>query len=245
MTSRRYRSTRHLGAAAGLALGAGVVAHTVPGVVAWRSARCRLLPGLSGVGRHDHVALTFDDGPDPVATPLILDAVEALGWRATFFCLGSQARRSPDLVKEIVGRGHEIGVHGDTHRSHLRRATPAVTRDVTAARALLEDMTGRPVEWFRPPYGAVSASTLVAARCSGLRLVLWTTWGLDWRGDATGATVAANVRRTFVPGATVLLHDSDVTSSPESWKATLDCLPELAAEWRSAGLEVGPLGEHF
>jgi peptidoglycan/xylan/chitin deacetylase (PgdA/CDA1 family) len=224
---------------------AGIGAHLLPGVVGWRRARCRLLPGLSGVGRAEHLALTFDDGPDPVSTPVILDALEVLGWRATFFCLGSQAREAPQLVRELVARGHEIGVHGESHRSHLRRSAPAVVRDVAVARAYLEDLTGRPVEWFRPPYGGVAASTLVAAHRGGLRLVLWTTWGKDWRADATGPDVAAQVERTYVPGATVLLHDSDVTSTPGSWKATVDSLPILAGSWRLRGLQVGPLGEHF
>lgn len=244
MTDRILAKRR---AAAGLAAaaGAGAFTHLVPGVVAWRSARCRLLPGLSGVGRPGHVALTFDDGPDPVSTPLILDALDALGWRATFFCLGGEARRAPEVLTELVDRGHEIGVHGDTHKSHLRRTVPSVVRDVAAARSTLEELTGRPVEWFRPPYGGVSLSSLVAARSTRLRMVLWTTWGLDWRHDATGATVAGNVARTFVPGATVLLHDSDVTSTPESWKATIDALPLLADDWRARGLEVGPLRDHF
>ncbi len=224
---------------------AGAVGHLLPGVVAWRSARSRLLPGLSGVGRPGHVALTFDDGPDPRSTPLVMDVLEALGWHATFFCLGSQARRAPQVVRELVARGHEIGVHGDLHRSHLRRPIPSVVRDVEQARAILEDLTGRNVSWFRPPYGAVSTSSLAAARRSRLRMVLWTTWGLDWRAGATGTTVAGNVERTFVPGATVLLHDSDVTSTPGSWRATIDSLPLLAASWRDRGLEVGPLAEHF
>lgn len=236
---------RRLLVGAGGALGAAALLHVTPGAVAWRRARCKLLPSLSGVGRSDHVALTFDDGPDPVSTPLILDALDAFGWRATFFCLGSQARQAPEIVEDIVARGHEVGVHGETHRSHLRRATPGVLRDVTAGRAALEDLTGRPVTWFRPPYGAVSMSTLVAARRTGLRLVLWTSWGLDWKPGATGDTVASNVARTFVPGATVLLHDSDVTSSPYSWKATIDALPVLAGRWHGEGMEVGPLSEHF
>ncbi|HET9731779.1 MAG TPA: polysaccharide deacetylase family protein [Acidimicrobiales bacterium] len=231
--------------AAVAAAGAGLLVHLGPGTVAWRQARCRLLPGLSGVGRADHVALTFDDGPDPGSTPALLDLLDTLGWRATFFCLGCQARRAPGLVRELVERGHEIGVHGDSHRSQLLRPAPAVVRDVLAARALLEDLSGRPVEWFRPPYGGVSASSLVAARRSGLRLVLWTTWGMDWKEHATGPSVAANVRRTFVPGATVLLHDSDITSTPGSWKATLESLPLLAGDWHGRGLEVGPLAEHF
>lgn len=234
-----------LAAGAAIVTGAAAFAHLVPGVVAWRSARCRLLPGLSGVGRAEHVALTFDDGPDPEATPPILDMLDRLGWRATFFCLGSQARRAPELLPELVARGHEIGVHGDTHRSHLKRPAPAVVRDVRDARDLLEELSGQPVRWFRPPYGGLSTSSLVAARRLGLRTVLWTTWGLDWKPGTTGTAVAANVTRTFYPGATVLLHDSDVTSAPRSWRATLDALPILAAEWHARRLSVGPLAEHF
>lgn len=226
-------------------MGAAAVVHLVPGLVFWRSARTRLLPRLSGVGRAGHVALTFDDGPDPVATPLVLDALDDLGWKATFFCLGSQARRSPGMIAELVGRGHEIGVHGDVHRSHLLRTAPDVVKDVAAARATLEELSGRTVQWFRPPYGGVSMSSLAAARANRLRMILWTTWGIDWRSDSTPATVVGNVERTFVPGGTVLLHDSDVTAAPQSWKATLDALPVLAEEWEARGLRVGPLREHF
>jgi peptidoglycan-N-acetylglucosamine deacetylase len=241
----RTGSARRLAVVAGGAVGAAAAAHLLPGVVAWRRARCRLLPGLSGVGRPDHVALTFDDGPDAVSTPLILDALDTFGWRATFFCLGSQARRCPGVVGELVARGHEIGVHGYRHRSHLRRATPGVVGDVAQAKALLEDLSGTPVRWFRPPYGAVSAASLVTAHRLDLRLVLWTTWGLDWRSGASGASVARNVRRTYVPGATVLLHDSDITSAPRSWKATAEAMPLLAGEWHDRGVQIGPLSEHF
>jgi peptidoglycan/xylan/chitin deacetylase (PgdA/CDA1 family) len=231
------------GAAAG-ALGLGIVGHLLPGVVAWRSMRCRLLPGLSGVGDPGHVALTFDDGPDPRSTPLILDALDRIGWRATFFCLGAQVRRSPGLARELVDRGHEIAVHGDVHTSHLRRPSTSTVPDVLRAHDTIERVTGTCPRWFRPPYGAVSSATLVAARRSQLQLVLWTTWGLDWRARATGRTVAANVARTFHPGATVVLHDSDITSVPGAWRSTLAALPRLAEAWAAAGLEVGTLAEH-
>ncbi len=229
--------------AAGLAAG-GVVVHLLPGVVAWRSMRCRLLPRLSGVGNPTHVALTFDDGPDPRSTPPILDALDNLGWRATFFCLGSQVRRAPGLTQELIQRGHEVAVHGDSHRSHLRRPLTSVGPDVIRARDTIEDVTGASARWLRPPYGAVSSATVVAARRSGLQLVLWTTWGLDWRPNATGRSVAANVDRTFRSGATVLLHDSDITSTRGSWRSTLSALPLLAERWAAAGLKVGTLAEH-
>jgi peptidoglycan/xylan/chitin deacetylase (PgdA/CDA1 family) len=196
------------------------------------------------VGAADHVALTFDDGPDPVSTPRIMDALDGLGWRATFFCLGAQVEKAPGLVKELASRGHEIGVHGYRHTSHLRRPAPWAVKDVARARDLVSEITGRPPKWFRPPYGAVSAATLVAARATGLRLILWTSWGLDWQPGATGATIAANVNRTWVPGATVLLHDSDLTSAAGSWRATLAALPLLSDCWAERGLSVGSLGEH-
>jgi peptidoglycan/xylan/chitin deacetylase (PgdA/CDA1 family) len=237
-------SSRSAGVSGAAVAAAAVLAHAGPGAVAWRSARCRLLPRLSGVGRPDHVALTFDDGPGPVSTPAILDALDDLGWKATFFCLGSQVRADGGLTRELVARGHEVAVHGDRHVSHLRRPATWTVPDVRRARALIEDVTGVETRWFRPPYGAVSGSALVAAWQAGLDLVLWTTWGLDWQPRATGRSVAAHVARTWYPGATVLLHDSDVTSAPGSWRATLSALPLLAERWADLGLSVGPLGEH-
>jgi peptidoglycan-N-acetylglucosamine deacetylase len=219
--------------------------HALPATVAWRSARCAILPRLAGVGRPDHVALTFDDGPDPESTPRILEALDRFDWKATFFCLGVQAERRPDLVAELVARGHEVGVHGFQHRSHLRRPPPPVMKDVGESTALLAELSGAKPVWLRPPYGAVSTSSLAAARKVGLQLVLWTTWGLDWKPGATGASVARHIARTWKDGATVLLHDSDLTSSTGSWLATLDALPILHRAWTNAGLDVGTLGEHF
>lgn len=237
------RSVRFAGAAAGGAATAAFV-HFVPGVVAWRAARCALFPRLSGVGDAGHVALTFDDGPDPDSTPAILETLDSLGWKATFFCLGSQVRRAPGLARELVERGHEVAVHGDDHRSHLLRSPWATVADVARARDCIEEVTATKATWFRPPYGGVALPSWFAGMKTGLQMVLWTTWGIDWREDSSGETVAANVERTFHPGATVLLHDSDITSSPLSWKSTLDALPRLADRWAEAGLAVGPLRDH-
>ncbi len=244
MSAPRTAPSAPLLAASGAVLGGGVVLHLLPGVVAWRGMRCRLWPRLSGVGDPGHVALTFDDGPDPVSTPPLLDALDRLGWRATFFCLGSQVRRSPGLTRELVSRGHELGVHGDTHRSQLRRPIGATVADVLQARNTIAAIGEGPVRWFRPPYGGVSSGTLTAARRADLQLVLWTTWGLDWQPRATGRSVAANVERTHYPGATVLLHDSDITSTPGSWRSTLAALPLLGEMWNRAGLQVGTLSDH-
>jgi peptidoglycan/xylan/chitin deacetylase (PgdA/CDA1 family) len=227
------------------AVGTGALfLHTLPGIVAWRSARSSLFPRLAGIGRPEHVALTFDDGPDPVSTPPILEELERLGWSATFFCLGSQVRRSPGLARELVDRGHEVAVHGDNHRSHLLRPVPWTLTDIRRATDTIEQATGVQPTWFRPPYGGVSASSILAGRRLGLQMILWTTWGVDWREDSTGVSVSRTVARTFRPGATVLLHDSDITSAAGSWRSTLDSLPLLAEQWSEAGLSVGPLWQH-
>lgn len=236
-------NTRSIALAAGL-VGAAGAAHLAPGATCWRRARNVLLPTLAGVGDPAHVALTFDDGPDPASTPEFLDLLDSLGWKATFFMLGGQVRAHRSLAAEVAARGHEVAVHGDEHASHLRRTSTWTTRDVTAAAGVIAEATGTTPVWFRPPYGALSASSLMAGRRAGLRTVLWTTWGRDWRPGATAEDVAESVSASWQPGATVLLHDSDLTSAPGSWKATLAALPSLAERWTAAGLRVGTLSEH-
>ena len=232
--------------AASTALLAGSVAFAqlLPAVSALRRLRNVALPRLSGVGWPRHVALTFDDGPDPVSTPAFLDALDALGWRATFFMLGKMAAAAPELVIEVAQRGHEVAVHGFQHSNHLRRSPWWTTQDLQAARDLLAELSGSPPRWFRPPYGALASGTLVATRRAKLQPVLWTTWGRDWQETTTPESVVKEVTASMVNGATVLLHDSDSTSSPGAWKATLAALPLLGELWAARGLTVGPLCEH-
>ncbi len=225
-------------------LGAGALAQLLPAVSSSRCFRNRWLPGLAGIGDPEHVALTFDDGPDPRSTPAFLDTLDGLGWRATFFMLGSMVTEHPELAAEVARRGHEVAVHGSHHGNHLWHTRAWVARDVLGARDLLADVTGTNPRWLRPPYGAFSGATVTAARRAGLRPMLWATWGRDWRRESTPASIVADVSATMVRGATVLLHDSDCTSAPGSWKGTLAALPMLAELWDAAGFSVGPLREH-
>lgn len=225
-------------------MAAGALAHLAPAAACWRQARNRILPGLAGVGRPDHVALTFDDGPDPRTTPAFLDALDGLGWKATFFLVGSRVRTAPAVAAEIVRRGHEVAVHGEVHSNHLRRTAAWTTGDVARALDVVAETTGATPAWFRPPYGALAASSLVAARRTGLRPVLWTTWGRDWRPGSTPDGVAWEVAGSWYPGATVLLHDTDAMCAPGSWRAALGALPILAGRWEAEGLAVGPLADH-
>jgi peptidoglycan-N-acetylglucosamine deacetylase len=225
-------------------VGVGAAVHAGPALAGVSPFGMRVTPSLVGRGRPGHVALTFDDGPDPESTPEFLSALERLGWNATFFMLGTMARRSPGLVAEVAAAGHEVAVHGDEHRNMLRRTPWRTADDIRRCRDTLAELSGTTPSWFRPPFGILSYGALRGARRSLLTTVLWTTWGRDWRKAATPGTVTADVLRRYVDGGTVLLHDADGESYQESWRSALGALPLLADEFAARGLEVGPLRDH-
>src|SRR5262249_33711165 len=104
---RALVATGLVGAGAAAATAAG---RRAPTVGSFRPVATRLTPALAGMGREGHVALTFDDGPDPASTPRILEALDGLGWTATFFMLGEMVRRAPSLAGEVAAAGHEVAV---------------------------------------------------------------------------------------------------------------------------------------
>lgn len=230
------------GAAAGLA--ALAVAHAAPGITALATVRTRLFPRLAGIGRPDHVALTFDDGPDPASTPAFLDLLSARGVRATFFLLGDMVQKAPSLAAEISAAGHEVAVHGYRHRAAPLRSPWAVWDDLARARDLIGATTGTAPRWYRPPYGVLSTAALAAARRLGLTPVLWTSWGREWTPGATPRAVYETAAAGLSGGGTVLLHDSDCTSPAGAAQAALGALPMLLDDCQRAGLRVGTLACH-
>ncbi|MEU8922973.1 polysaccharide deacetylase family protein [Kitasatospora sp. NPDC048545] len=233
-------ATRALAAAVGVEF-----LHLAPAAVRLpplRRTLCRRTAGRGTAPRH--VALTFDDGPDPRSTPYVLDALEELGARATFFLLGAMLERAPGLGRDLVRRGHEVAVHGWHHRPQWYPAPARDLRELRRATEAVTDHCGARPLWYRPPYGVLTAGPALAARRLGLRSVLWTAWGRDWTADATGASVYATARPGLSAGATLLLHDSDCTSAPDSWRATLAALPLIAAHCRAHRLTLGPLRDH-
>ncbi|MGW4568405.1 polysaccharide deacetylase family protein [Streptomyces sp. NPDC004561] len=235
---------RTLRSAAVAAVPAVAAAHAVPVISTFGPLRNRLMPRLSGRGRPDHVALTFDDGPDPLSTPHFLRLLARRRVHATFFLLGSEARRSPALVREIAAAGHEIGIHGWLHRPLLLRGPRATLDDFARARDLVADLTGEQPTLFRPPYGVMSTAAHLAARRLGLTPVLWTAWGEDWTARATPESVHRTVTADLDGGGTILLHDSDCTSAPGAWRSALGALPRILETCEERGYEVGRLRDH-
>lgn len=228
-----------VGAAAGFA-----ALNASPGITAVDTIRTALFPALSGRGRADHVALTFDDGPDQAATPLFLEELRARGLRATFFLLGSGVAMAPHLAEEIVAAGHEVAVHTWNHQFLPAHGFRWAYDDLARTKDQIAAATGQ-VPWlFRPPYGVLSMAALIAARRLCLTPVLWTNWGREWVRGATAQSVYSQLTVGFSGGATVLLHDSDRTAPVGSWKSALAALPMLIEECERRDLRVGPLGEH-
>jgi peptidoglycan/xylan/chitin deacetylase (PgdA/CDA1 family) len=152
----------------------------------------------------DAVALTFDDGPDPETTPVLLDLLARHGARATFFLVGARAARHPELVARIAAEGHEIGNHSWDHPSLPTLDAAGQADQISRTAAVLAPHGGR---LMRPPYGDQTFRTHRIARRLGCRVVLWSVNGGDWRGEDAD-TLAERLIARVGPGAIVLLHDS-------------------------------------
>ncbi|HEY3595293.1 MAG TPA: polysaccharide deacetylase family protein, partial [Polyangiaceae bacterium] len=181
------------------------------------------------------VALTFDDGPHPSSTPAILDELERAGGKATFFVLGEKAARYPEIISEIVRRGHALGVHGRTHDRLLSLRSLARVRDeLSSVTALVTQATGHTTRLFRPPVGQTNPTIARAARDLGLTIVGWSVRG--WDGVRTNPDrVVARVVPKLQDGAIVLLHDA--SEKDDRVPASVAALPRILAALRKRGLD--------
>jgi peptidoglycan/xylan/chitin deacetylase (PgdA/CDA1 family) len=170
-------------------------------------------------GRHDAVALTFDDGPDPDVTPRVLSALRRRNACATFFVLTDEAVRHPDLMKRIAGDGHEIGLHFDRHDRITGLEPLTAWRRMKAARDTLAGLAG-PVTVFRPPYGSQNYLTYAFARLLGLRVVGWSQCASDWIDQSVENAVQAACH-SLTGGDIILLHDG-LALTPDEHRPSLD-----------------------
>ena len=202
-------------------------------------ARWRQFPALERLD-DERVALTFDDGPDPDGTPGVLDALDAAGLKATFFMVGEQVKAAPALAGEVAKRGHEIALHGATHRPH-RELSPRDSRDEPAyGLGTLEAATARRPRWFRPPYGVFNEHSYEAVRAVGLDPVYWSAWGMDWE-TISAERILGLVEPDLAPGAILVLHDSARYAERPDVTPTIDAIALIAACAAGRGVTLGPL----
>lgn len=190
------------------------------------------------------VALTFDDGPDPVFTPRVLDVLGAHGARATFFVLGERAARHPDVIRRIQREGHAIGTHTQRHLVRFHFARPRfVQREIEDAIATVGDIVAARPTLFRPPQGLRTPMFASAfRRTPGLTCVTWSVRGLDSL-PTTAEAIVARVAPRLAPGAIVTLHDGTGLGGGRDREPTIAALGAILAECQARGLRCVALGE--
>jgi len=178
-----------------------------------RRAKHLIEPALSPIGTIQRVrtarravALTFDDGPDDLVTPGVLDKLSEYGATATFFVLTDRARSHPDLISRIVAEGHEVALHCDRHDRLTTLPLREVRSRLSAAKNELERLSGRKVGHFRPPFGAQSLATLAVARLLKFDIVAWGPYAEDWV-EQSPQSACDKALGNVASGDIVLLHD--------------------------------------
>ncbi|MGI9952244.1 polysaccharide deacetylase family protein [Moorellaceae bacterium AZ2] len=182
---------------------------------------------VPGAGRR--VALTFDDGPVPGWTELYLHALDTAGVSATFFMVGRQAEAHPALVKAVQAGGHQVASHSWRHADLSKAAQEEIEEDLQRAAVVLQNITGQPVKYFRPPYGAVGPNLIAAAANLELQMVTWNVDPRDWSRPPAEVIVQL-VMSHVSDGSIILLH--------ESLPGTLAALPVLIHKLRNQGYEL-------
>jgi peptidoglycan/xylan/chitin deacetylase (PgdA/CDA1 family) len=175
------------------------------------------------------VALTFDDGPDPVYTPQILSVLQSEGAVGTFFVLGKRAERYPELVRQELALGNAIGNHSYSHPDLGRTSQEVIEQELLSTEAVISQIAGHNTKWFRPPKGSVSSLLVSIVAAKGYRMVLWDIDPWDWSKPSPEA-IYQRVVTKVKPGAVILLHDGGGDRSQ-----TVSALPMIIELLRSQG----------
>jgi peptidoglycan-N-acetylglucosamine deacetylase len=200
--------------------------------------RSRLLgPNLARLpAAADTIGLTFDDGPDPVVTPKVLDLLEEHRATATFFCIGNRVLRFPEIAAAIVARGHTVANHSHTHPNAFAFYGPrAVLREVRSAQQAILAATGRRPTLFRAPVGIRGPFLEPCLAREGLSLVSWSRRGLD-TVSRDPPVVVARLTRQVASGDILLLHDGSSAKDDAGRPVVLEALPRLLEALAARGL---------
>lgn len=231
------------------ALAAVIANHAVLGVAGMLPRSTLLGPCLTRLPPASQVrgelALTIDDGPDPLVTPQVLDMLDAAGVKASFFCIGRRARAHANLCREIVARGHRVENHGDSHSYAFALFGPKRIRsDVRAAQETLSDITGQAPLFFRPTAGLRNPFLEPVLAELGLHLAAWTRRPYDTR-EARPERVLQRLVHQLGAGDILLMHDGHCALTSDGQPIILATLPTLLSTVASHSLRPVTLRHAF
>jgi len=228
--------------AIGISAGLGTTAAL--GLAAGGFAYASLWPGSQLFGstlvaprRPGELALTFDDGPNPAFTPRLLEILARHDVHATFFSVGSYAQAQPALVRQIVAAGHQVGNHSWSHLNLARASASQIEEQLSRSCQTLEQITGAPVHYFRPPFGARRPEVLRAARRLGMVPVLWNAMTSDWKNpsaDSIAQRLMRKIDRLERHGraAIIVLHDGNHLDPVANRAPSLAAAAQLLAHYK-------------
>lgn len=205
----------------------------------------RLYPSLVlrlGPTETKNVCLTFDDGPDRLYTPQVLDVLKAKEVRATFFLIGNRVVEYSDVAQRIIQEGHLVGNHTYTHPEIVKETGEPLRKELSLTEEALAKVGVSGSGLFRPPYGAISPNLVEEAASLGYRIAMWSVDSLDWRGLPKD-TVIARVMEMMSPGAVVLQHSSG--GPGEDLSGSVQALPVIIDTLREQGYSFVTLDEMF
>ena len=171
------------------------------------------------------IYLTFDDGPVPEVTPLVLDILDEYGWKATFFCVGENVQKYPELYNEVLRRGHRTGNHSFNHIKGFNYSTEAYVENVKKAAEYIHS------DLFRPPYGRITRKQISALK-DDYNIVMWDVITHDYDKKLSPEQVFANVTNHLRKGSIVVFLDSVKASAN-----VLEVLPQAIEFWKSKGYD--------
>lgn len=207
----------------------------------WLGPNWTLLPAASAARKE--IALTIDDGPDPVVTPQVLDLLDRYAVRATFFCIGMQAQRHPDLCREIIRRGHAVENHSQHHPHYFSLLGPRrMTHEVQASQDALTRLAGQRPLFFRAPAGLRNLFLAPVLARLGLHLASWSARGFDTR-ISDPASVKRSLLRGLRAGAILQMHDGNAALTAAGNPVILEVLPAVLESAAAAGLRPVTLRE--
>ena len=202
-------------------------------LVGIKSLAGRVLPGrFICTGRQDgepRIALTFDDGPHPINTPPLLDRLDGMGIRGTFFVSGEAVVRSPSLLRTIAARGHQVANHGFAHLNARKVSCERYIQDIDRANDLIEQILGFGIgRYVRPPYGALTMRSLWGLLAKRYRIVLWSVDSFD---HAINDAVRLQEQFSLTP-----LHPGDIVLLHDDYIHTVEAMEGLARSIVGRGL---------
>lgn len=225
-----------LGVLSVTAAAASTMAYAVRG----RSATLLAPSVWRGPATRKAIAVTFDDGPSE-STPELLDVLDEHKAKCTFFPIGRNVERLPEIAKEVARRGHELGNHSYTHSPFYLRHPQFLEDEIAIAQDVIAGVASVKPVWLRPPYGCRWFGLKEAQQRHGLTGVMWSGNGLDWKKNAKA--VCKRLKSASRSGAILLLHDGRERNLRPDVRNTLEAVRRLLPELREQGYHLCTVSE--